>query len=242
MLAEVPDIRYHRCMIGTKLCHRCGIIKPLDDFHKCSAREDGRQTQCKKCTAELNAAYYAAHKERHSQRRAKYYRENRERVLAKGREWAQANKERVRERSKKYYQEHKAQYNELKKRWNKENREKVNEWARRARLNPVKREKANLLKVVRRVFDHKGLGKSPITESVCQCTPMELYQHLCSTWEKNYGVKYNGEPCEIDHIVPLNTATTIEKVHKLYHYTNLQLLTRKDNQAKGTTISTNQTA
>ena len=36
----------------------------------------------------------------------------------------------------------------------------------------------------------------------------------------------------IDHIVPLATAQTEEDVIKLCHYTNLQLLTAKDNLEK----------
>jgi hypothetical protein len=45
------------------------------------------------------------------------------------------------------------------------------------------------------------------------------------TWD-NYG-KYNGElnyGWEIDHIIPIASATTIDEVLKLNHYTNLQPL------------------
>ena len=56
--------------------------------------------------------------------------------------------------------------------------------------------------------------------------------YLKTTWEKNYGVEYNGEPYHIDHIIPLSTAQNEEDVIRLCYYTNLQMLKPEDNLEK----------
>ena len=56
-----------------KKCNKCGEIKPLNEFHKNSARKDGLQTQCKNCHAISRANTYQKHKQRHSQFMAIYY-------------------------------------------------------------------------------------------------------------------------------------------------------------------------
>jgi hypothetical protein len=33
----------------TKPCHKCHVIKPLNDYHKCRKHEDGHKIDCKVC-------------------------------------------------------------------------------------------------------------------------------------------------------------------------------------------------
>lgn len=35
-----------------KMCTRCRVEKPLDEFHKDSKRLDGRQSTCKQCKSQ----------------------------------------------------------------------------------------------------------------------------------------------------------------------------------------------
>lgn len=42
----------------------------------------------------------------------------------------------------------------------------------------------------------------------------------------------NREDWELDHIIPLYKAKTIEEINKLSHYSNIQILTRKENKTK----------
>jgi len=46
----------------------------------------------------------------------------------------------------------------------------------------------------------------------------------------NFGNKKNN--WQFDHIIPLNTAKTIEEVEKLFHFSNIQPLWRRDNNNK----------
>ncbi len=43
-----------------KKCPRCGLTKPLSEFHKASLRSDGVQSVCKSCRAEIDHARYEA--------------------------------------------------------------------------------------------------------------------------------------------------------------------------------------
>ena len=52
------------------------------------------------------------------------------------------------------------------------------------------------------------------------------------TWN-NYG------EWELDHIIPISSATTEEEVYKLNHYTNFQPLWMSENRKKGNKILEN---
>jgi hypothetical protein len=64
-----------------------------------------------------------------------------------------------------------------------------------------------------------------------------LVEHLESKFQKgmtwnNWGVGKDNTTWHIDHIVPLNSATSEDEVKKLCHYTNLQPLWGSDNIRK----------
>lgn len=69
-------------------------------------------------------------------------------------------------------------------------------------------------------------------------SPNEVKLHLENqfvndmSWD-NYGGK-NG--WQIDHIIPLSSAKTKEELMALFHYTNLQPLSKEDNLKKGNKI------
>lgn len=67
-------------------------------------------------------------------------------------------------------------------------------------------------------------------------SPQDAWAHLVSTYEINYGEKWAGQPYEIDHITPLCVTRTKKGLLALYHYTNLQMLTPKDNRSKNNNL------
>lgn len=220
-------------MIGIKHCHACGKDKPLEDFYRHCKKPDGHQTQCKDCQNKKHKVFYSTHVAEYASTHRVYYRKNTNKIKNTQKRYYLTHKIEIAERQRFYNQTHREQQNAWKRQWRMENKEKVAAYARKSRQNnKVYYEKYRLRKVIRKIFNQKGQCKSPIVERICQCTPLELYTHLCQTWGTTYGAKYDGEKCEIDHIIPLKTATSIEEVHKLFHYTNLQLLTEEDNRAK----------
>lgn len=118
-----------------------------------------------------------------------------------------------------YYQEHKkerAKYRRL----------------RRAN-NDLVRLSENLRATVNRGF--KTYIKNKHTEEILGCSFEEFRLYIEKkfkdgmTWE-NYG------EWELDHIIPISSASTEEEVYKLNHYTNFQPLWLEENRKKGDKI------
>lgn len=152
----------------------------------------------------------------------KNYREvNKERIAAKRKEYDKKNKERIAAKKKQYRDA---------------NKDKINEWFRnyrkmRRETDPLFKLKCNIRVGIRRAFKRKYFTKNSRTFEILGCTPEQFKQHLekqfqpWMTWD-NYGL-YNGRAeygWDIDHIIPLDTAITVEDVIRLNHYTNLQPL------------------
>jgi hypothetical protein len=84
---------------------------------------------------------------------------------------------------------------------------------------------------VRKSFKRKGYTKRSKTYSILGENWDIVKQHFESlfkegmTWD-NHGL------WEIDHIIPLSRAKTIDEVESLCHYTNLQPLWKKENRDK----------
>jgi 5-methylcytosine-specific restriction endonuclease McrA len=89
-------------IVASKVCTKCGVNKPLSEFHKKKSTKDGLQCACKVCILAENAAYKNAHREESSAYNKAYYAQNREKVLAYGSQWAKDNKEKVNARAKRY--------------------------------------------------------------------------------------------------------------------------------------------
>lgn len=69
------------------------------------------------------------------------------------------------------------------------------------------------------------------------CTLQELKEHIEKLWLPGMSWDNHGLfGWHIDHIVPLASATTVEELYRLFHYTNLQPLWAKDNLAKSDKI------
>ncbi len=140
---------------------------------------------------------------------------------------------------KKYRDKNPEKQKEIFRNWSVKNREKI--YAERK----AKRESDEVYRCIEllrnriwKAFDKKGNIKSESLEKILGCTIKEFYQHLLDTFLENYGENYNKtQEVNIDHIIPLATAKTKEDVYKLFHYSNLQLLTAEDNGKKWCKLS-----
>lgn len=114
-------------------------------------------------------------------------------------------------------------------------KEQANQYVReRKQTDPVYKLKCQARNTIYHSFARTGNAKQERCERVTGLPISDLITYLCSTYEQVYGKAWDGiEPVHIDHIVPLATAKTEDDVMRLCHYTNLQLLTARDNLAKG---------
>lgn len=128
---------------------------------------------------------------------------------------------------------------ESQKKYRDNHRQQINQYVReRKKADPVFKLECQARNTVYQSFARTGNVKPNRCEDVTGLSIDGLCTYLVGTYKDNYGVEWDGnEPVHIDHIVPLATAKTEEDVIRLCHYTNLQLLTAKDNLKKGSTYA-----
>lgn len=193
-----------------KRCSRCGREKELDEFHKCSKAKDGLAYRCKECSRRLWKGYYE---------------KNKNYLLEKDKLRAIVNPEKERRRRKKYKSRP-------------EVREHYRIWWKGYSKGRLSKEPLYAFKMwVRRETRRAAISKTGNIHSRLQpllgCSQQEFKEHLEKTWLERYGKKWDGEPFEIDHVIPLSSATTKEHMAELCHYKNVQMLTPEDNRKKG---------
>ena len=178
-----------------------------------------------------------------------YYLANQEKIKEKARLWKEANKERVKENSanyrknnpdknKEYVKANADSVKERRKNYRQKNRTKINEYEKnRKATDPKYKLGCDIRRTIIDSFRQNFFNKSSKSYQILGCSLEEFKTYLESKFEPwmnwdNRG-KYNGElnyGWDIDHIIPLATAETIEDIIRLNHYSNLQPLCSKINR------------
>jgi hypothetical protein len=129
-----------------KKCKKCGIVKDMSSFWKCSNMKDGHQNTCIECAKERKRAYYQENREEiirktteykknnlewDKETRRKYYEANKEEFIKRLRQWELNNKERRRESIKKNREKNPEVFIARQRRYIKNNKEKCLELGRK---------------------------------------------------------------------------------------------------------------
>lgn len=195
---------------GRKHCKKCNKMKYNERVKKGVFNVLGEK-ECSKCKEVKNSTEFRIHKSYCKKCENKKTYESRKDVQYEN------NKEYLKE----YY---------------KENREQINEWRKEYSKNRIKNDnlyKCSLIlsKIVRHSLKSKGVDKCKKSEEIIGLSRKDFKIYIESKFEdwmswENYGL-YNGElnhGWDIDHIIPISSATTEEEIIKLNHYINLQPL------------------
>lgn len=206
-----------------RVCRKCEKELEFSFFDRCSKTKCGVRSICKSCRKSLNDE----NSEIRKLKRKEYYELNKDKVMKHVENYRIHNKEKILLSAKKYREE---------------NKEKI---ATSKRISTKKRYEKDgffrvttqLRKYVRRYFDIKTNPRK--TMDVVGCTPQELKIKIELNFEEwmswdNYG--YGKGKWVIDHIIPLSSATNIEELYKLCHYSNLQPLCWEENMKKSNKI------
>ena len=102
-----------------KKCSKCGEVKPVSEFHKSKANEDGLVYICKQCIKDYQKQWREENKILNSKRHKDYYQANKERITKNNRIHYQANKD--------YYKDY---YKDYQPQWYEKNRDIINKNAR----------------------------------------------------------------------------------------------------------------
>ena len=85
-------------MPKSKICTKCKVEKPLDQFYKLKIGKFGRASQCMVCAAK----YYRENREKILEQRRRYYEENHEKISEWRRRYYEENREKLLEQSRRY--------------------------------------------------------------------------------------------------------------------------------------------
>ena len=151
-----------------------------------------------------------------------YQIKNKEKIKEKAKVYESINKEKRNQNSRDRYNNNKEYYYN----WRDENREHVNELRRersREKYNtdPLYKATTNVRSLLNHSFRNEGYTKRSKTSDILGCSFEEFVAHLNNN---EYGFIYGDNDLDLDHIIPISSATTEEELIKLNHYTNFQLL------------------
>ncbi len=197
--------------IYTKICTKCKKEKPVSFFGLDSTKKDKLNKWCKDCCKESKIR--ATHRDKiqiESKQCSKCLKE----VPASG--FCRNN----RASDGLHSQCKKCDYQ-----YRQENIEKTREYERNKRnTDPIYKLKKNIRSCIKQAFKKKGLQKGTKTLEILGCDYDTFINHLVSQFDEHMTLDNHGTYWEIDHIIPLATATTEEDIIRLNHYTNLQPL------------------
>lgn len=195
-----------------KLCTKCKESKPISEFSKNKGGKSGVRSICSMCTTNYHSALYKKNKVEMSAKMKEYYSNNKEYVLSRNKEYNDTNKLRM---------------NEYRKNWRKSRR----------KTNDLFRLSTNIRALIGATFRNKNHKKSSKTVDILGCSIEQFKRQIESMWEpwmnwQNYGL-FNGKEdygWDLDHIIPMNTATNELEINKLNHHTNFQPLCSFNNR------------
>ena len=182
---------------------------------------------------EYNKKYRESHREQIRASHKAWRDKNREHLNEQAREKYKDNPQAFKERKDRYIQSHQEQYKESNRRYKSENRQKCADYERNKRhSDPVYRFRTSVRYLIWRYARKKGYKGSKQVWEMVGCDFDSFLAYIQGQFEEgmtleNYG---HGVGCwNIDHIVPIRTATTDEDIERLNHYTNLRPMWASEN-------------
>lgn len=233
-----------------KTCRKCSNFKEFSDFYK---RGKSYRSNCKSCEYEISLSrkeyfkeYQKENKDKIKEYYSKYKANNKEYINNYHSNYRIVNKDKIKEYQVNYFIDNKEEIidkrREYQKSYRDDNRDilkdNYNSYRRnRKKTDTIYRISESVRSIISLSLSNNGYRKTSKTCEILGCSFDEFKTYIeskfepCMTWE-NKGL-YNGElnhGWDIDHIVPISSASIEEEILKLNHYTNLQPLCSKVNR------------
>ena len=199
----------------TKICKVCLVSKEVIEFPKAGTYkgETSYRGECFLCNRE---------KQKSPQIRAN---EKKYKTSEKGRKTRSINRKRPEVRARERKEEMQAYHKGPRK-------HNIISWQNnQLKTDPVFKAIWYLRNRVRDWAKTKGADKKSAISTTIGMSREEFRKYIASKFQEGMTWDNHGE-WEIDHIIPISSATTIQEAQKLTHYSNLQPLWKKDNRDK----------
>lgn len=187
---------------------------------------------------EYNRIYREKNKDKIREQRKRYREKNKLKIKEYNESYREDNKDEIKIKRKEYREKNKDKIKEYNKKYRSLNKDDIREQRRNyikiKNNDPIFKCKTNIRLSILKSFKRNGFSKNSKTCDILGCSYEEFKLHLESqfedwmTWENHGnpkdGILEEGKTWDIDHIIPLSTATCEEDIIKLNHYTNFQPL------------------
>jgi hypothetical protein len=214
---SAKQILNHHIALSQKSCLKCGVEKPLSEYHRKNNMRGGYNTRCKSCIRLDGIEYREKNKDVIREKKKKYHLDNLERIKDKKREYYIKNSEYFKAKSKRYAQE---------------NRDKVNARNNYKRTTDINFFLSNRLRTRLNIAircDYKA--GSAVRDLGCSIDFFKSY--IESKFQPGMSWENRSE-WHLDHIIPLSHFDLSDRDQFLQacHYTNYQPMPKKENISK----------
>lgn len=224
-----------------KACLICREFKPHTEFHRQSSRRDGYCDWCKLCKSQIKKKEYEGNRAAILVKSAEYRKAFPEKVAAAKASAYRNNREHYRARSREKYLENREAILKYSAEYRAANRERKSATDRAYVRRRMKEDPAFKMSYAIRcrigyAFRSMSVPKTGKTKEMLGCDWGFLKAHIEGQFLPGMSWENRGD-WHIDHIIPLASATTVEEMEALCHYSNLQPLWAADNIRKGARIA-----
>lgn len=194
----------------TKICTKCKIEKPLNEFHKQKTGKFGLQSYCKLCNSETKEQWKLNHPDKLKETNKKYRLEHRKEIKERDKIYNQVHKEEMKRKRNIY----------LKK---------------RRKTDPLYKSICLMRDMLYRVLNLIGTKKQDRTINILGYTPKQLMDHIEKQFSSEMNWENHGIYWVIDHIISIAwlIKNNIRDPKLINGLLNLQPLTIEENQIKG---------
>ena len=212
-----------------KVCSKCNIEKPLDDFYLEKRNKSGLMGSCKECFNLKQKEWRKENIDFFLEREKKYREKNYKNIVISNKKNYINNVDKINERNREWRKNNSLKSKNFSKKWRENNPDKIKKYQQ----IPEKKISHNMRCRISQFLKISDFTKKNKTFEIVGCSPQLLKEHL----EKQFKVgmswdNYGLYGWHIDHIVPLSSVKTEDEIYKLCHYTNLQPLWAEDNLKK----------
>ena len=225
-----------------KKCSKCKRVKSKTSFIKDLSKKDNLYSSCRACNNNkpyqieiiccvCNVSFINKSKlGRVRKTCSKKCAEIRKKLLRKARLSTEEGRKKHNETSAKFRARNKSKITLASKKHRQKPEVKIKRNLRkreRFKTDKLYKLKENIKTLIGNSIRRKGFKKNSKTNKILGCTYEQLVDHLNINF---YNFKVGDDNLDIDHIIPISSATNEEEVLKLNHYTNLQLLPKEYNR------------
>jgi hypothetical protein len=235
-----------------KTCSKCGIEKPVTDFHRRMKSIDGLRCNCKACDKIYNDNWERKNPEKKRAKMKRWRDRHPDRLETYSREYYALHRERQKQRTRQYYALHREEILEDLFNYRKEHHDEIILLEREARRKNPDQAKARARRyreshpeiILQRALAYAK--KHPGERAATQNARYARQLKAMPSWANPEAIKAfyleaarltkeSGITHSVDHIIPLQG----KNICGFHHEGNLQIITKRENSVKGNSFPEN---